>query len=378
MIPIIVPVFGPEETAAVAEVMRTGWVVQGPKVKQFETALAALVGADQAIAVSSATAGLHLALHVAGIGPGDDVVVPSLSFIATTNAAWMAGTNPVFADVAPDCPNVTAETIARAWTDRTRAVIAVHQLGMPLDRAPIAELCKARGAVLIDDAACALGSLCAGEPVGKGAELAVFSFHPRKVVTTGEGGAITTTRADWAERLRGLRQHGMSIAPAERHHSGASESYAEPGWNYRMTDLQAAVGVEQLKRLPAIVERRRALAAHYDALLQDCWDVAPMQPRAGAAWNAQTYCLCVMPDGGPPGSRRDRVLRHLNARDVGARRGILAAHLEPAWRNQPHGPLPCSDAWAAQSLALPLHHYLTDEEQRFVVATLREALAQVA
>ncbi len=372
------PVFGPEETAAVAEVLRSGWVVQGPKVRQFEADLAAIVGAEHAVAVSSATAGLHLALHIAGIGPGDDVVVPSLSFIASTNAAWMVGARPVFADVAPDCPNATAETIARVWTDQTRAVIAVHQLGVPLDRAPIAQLCAQRGAVLIDDAACALGSLHAGQPVGKDAELAVFSFHPRKVVTTGEGGAITTNRADWAERLRALRQHGMSIAPADRHQSGATEHYGEPGWNFRMTDLQAAVGVEQLKRLPAIVARRRALALRYDALLNDCWDVAPMQPRPDDQWNAQTYCLCVMPDGGPAGARRDRVLKFLNARDVGARRGILAAHLEPAWRDHARAPLPCSDAWAAQSLALPLHHYLTDDEQRFVVATLREALAQAA
>lgn len=382
MIPIIIPVFGPEEQAAAAQTIASGWVVQGPQVQAFEQALAQAVQADHAVVVSSATAGLHLALQVAGVSRGDDVLVPSLSFIATTNAVWMVGANPVFVDVAPDCPNITAETLAAAWTTGTRAVIAVHQLGLPLQRAAIAALCSERGAVLIDDAACAIGSLHQGEPVGKGAELAVFSFHPRKVITTGEGGAITTTRADWAQRLRLLRQHGMTVAPAERHQTGATEVYAEPGWNYRMTDLQAAVGVEQLKKLTAIVDRRRHLAQRYDELLSDVWDVAPLAPRADDVWNAQTYCLCVAPDGRDAGpaldtsARRNRVLAFLHARQIGARRGILAAHLEPAWRNHPRGALPCSEAWAAQSLALPLHHYLTDEEQRYVVETLREALNQ--
>ena len=378
MIPIIKPVFGPEELAAVADVLRSGWVVQGPRVAAFEQAIAQATGAPHAVVVSSATAGLHLALYVAGIGPGCDVLVPSLSFIATTNAVWMAGANPVFADVAPDMPNVSAETLDHAWTPATRAVIAVHQLGLPFDREGIAALCASRGAVLIEDAACAMGSRYRGQPIAQDCELAVFSFHPRKVVTTGEGGAVVTSRPQWAERLSLLRQHGMSLATDRRHASAAVEAYSEPGWNYRMTDLQAAIGVVQMARLPAIVARRRHVAARYDALLQDCWDVAPLQPHRDDTWNAQTYGLCVAPDGrtgATPGARRDAVLALLQARDIGARRGILAAHLEPAWRNHPRGPLPCSEAWAAQSLALPVHEHISEEEQNYIVATLREALA---
>lgn len=376
MIPIIAPVFGPEEQAAVAEVLASGWIVQGPRVQAFERALAAAVGTEHAVAVSSATAGLHLAVHAAGIGRGDDVIVPSLSFIATTNAPWMAGANPVFADVAPDCPNVTPETVARAWTPATKAVIAVHQLGVPFDRQGMRDLCRARGARLIEDAACAIGSLHQGEPIARNADMAVFSFHPRKVITTGEGGAVATNDAELAERLKRLRQHGMSVAAADRHTTGATEYYAEPGWNYRLTDLQAAIGCAQLAKMADIIARRQQLAAVYDELLNDCWEVAPLQARPGDAWNVQTYCVCVAPSGTP--QRRDRVLRYLLDREVGARRGILAAHTEPAWRDRDHVPLPCSEAWAAQSLALPLHHHLTRQEQHYVVETLRQALAATA
>lgn len=378
MIPITIPHFGPEEQQAVAEVLRSGWVVQGPQVQAFEQALAVAVGASEVVAVSSATAGLHLALQVAGIGAGDDVIVPSLSFIATTNAVWMAGAQPVFADVAPALPVVTADTVDRVWTPQTRAVIAVHQLGIPFDRAALRALCDERGAVLVEDAACAIGTLHRGESIALGAELAVFSFHPRKIVTTGEGGAIATTRPDWAERLRRLRNHGMSLAPDLRHGSGAREGYLEPGWNFRMTDIQAAIGVQQLRKLEDIVERRRLLAARYDAMLVPHWQVAPLQPHVSDRWNVQTYCVCVAP--GPQGAavRRDAVLAHLNAAGIGARRGILAAHLEPAWDSLLRDPLPFTEAWSAQSLALPLYHNLTEADQAQVVATLAEALAATA
>ncbi len=375
MIPIIQPLFGPEESAALIEVLRSGWVAQGPKVAEFEQALAPAVGADHVVAVSSATAGLHLALQLAGVGQGDDVIVPSLSFIATTNAAWMVGARPVFADVAPDLPVVSVASVAQVWTPRTRAVIAVHQLGIPFDRQGLRDLCQSRGAVLIEDAACAIGSLHWNKPIATDAELAVFSFHPRKILTTGEGGAVATNNPLHAERLRRLRQHGMTLAADQRQSGAQREQYAEPGWNYRMTDLQAALGLVQLGRLPAILERRRQLAARYDEMLGDLPGVALMWPRECDSWNVQTYCICVAPSSGEGwGDRRDRVLAGLNKAGVGARRGILAAHLEPAWIDHPRVELPYSEAWAAQSLALPLYHAMGEPEQLEVVMRLRELL----
>ena len=368
MLPIIQPVFGPEEEQAVAQVLRSGWVTQGPRVAAFEAALAPVVGTPHVVAVTSATTGLHLALHAAGIGRGDDVVVPSLSFIASTNAVWMVGAQPVFADVDAELPIVTVQSLEQAWTPTTRAVIAVHQLGVPFDRAAIAALCKDRGAVLIEDAACAIGTLHHGRPIAQDAELAVFSFHPRKVLTTGEGGAIATTSAELAHRLVGLRQHAMTVSAADRHGQTAREQYPEPAFNYRMTDLQAAIGVVQVARLPEILRVRRDLAQTYARLFADQPDIRPLPVGPQDRWNVQTYCVRV------PADRRDAVLHELNALGIGARRGVMAAHLETAWQHLAHGPLPHTQAWAAESLALPVFHTMTEADQVRVASALRSAL----
>lgn len=369
MLPIITPVFGPEEELAAATALRSGWVTQGPRVAEFEQALAGVVGTSHAVAVTSATTGLHLALHALGIRHGDEVVVPSLSFIATTNAVWMAGATPVFADVAAELPIVTAESIAQVLTPKTRAVIAVHQLGIPFDRQAIAELCATRGVTLIEDAACAIGTLHRGQPIAQDAVLSVFSFHPRKVLTMGEGGAIATQSEDLANRLKRLRHHGMSVSDLQRHGQAAPrEQYLEPAFNYRMTDIQGAIGVVQLGRLDAILQRRRELAAGYDALLGDHDDVRPLRPAGHDTWNVQTYCVRI------PAERRDAALNALNGQGIGARRGIMAAHEEAAWAHVQHRPLPHTEAWSAQSLALPLFHAMTADEQMQVVEALTKAL----
>src|SRR5689334_8229601 len=265
-IPVMRPLLGEEEAEAVAEVVRSGWVAQGPRVAAFETAFAARVGAAEGVALSSCTTALHLALHVLDVGPGDEVVVPSLSFIATANTVRYCGATPVFADV-DRFGNLTPTAVEAALTSRTKAVLLVHQAGVPADVAAISAV--TRGVPIVEDAACAVGSVLNGRSVGAGALMAAWSFHPRKLITTGEGGMLTTDDLELAARLRRLREHGMSMSAAERHASGGAvvETYDEVGFNYRMTDIQAALGMVQLGRLDAIVGRRRALAQVYHELL---------------------------------------------------------------------------------------------------------------
>jgi dTDP-4-amino-4,6-dideoxygalactose transaminase len=372
VIPVATPWLGDEEVRAAADAVASGWVAQGPRVAAFEQALAAAVGAALGVALSSCTAALHLALVVAGIRPGDDVVVPSLSFIATANAVRYVGATPVFADVDLATQNVTAETIAAVLTPATRAVIVVHQVGMPADLDAITALCAAGGITVIEDAACAIGSQYRGARIGSHSDLVAFSFHPRKVLTTGEGGMITTSAEDLATRLRRLREHGMSVSAAARHTRGevVIEQYLETGFNYRMTDIQAAVGIAQLRRLGAVVDRRRALAQRYAELLDDMPVTVPRDPHYGTT-NYQSYSVLL--DDDVAVSRND-VLRHLLRRGISARRGIMAAHLEPAYAEHPHAPLPVTERLTDRTLILPLFHDLSDAQQDRVVRALAEAL----
>jgi len=371
MIPVMRPLLGEEEAAAVAEVVRSGWVAQGPRVAEFEAAFAAATEARHGVAVSSCTTGLHLMLHALALRPGDEVVVPSFSFIATANVVRYTNATPVFADVDPTTGNLSPDTVAPVLTDRTRAVLAVHQGGVPADVAALREL--AGEIPVLEDAACAAGSTYRGAPVGSGAPMAAWSFHPRKLLTTGEGGMVTTDDAALAARLRRLREHGMSISATDRHAAGGVvlESYEETAFNYRMTDLQAAIGLVQLGRLAGMVERRRALAARYHALLADVSGVRAVTDPAWGTTNFQSFWV-LLPDDFP-GERND-VLRALAAAGISARRGIMAAHLEPAYDGHPHVPLPVTEHLTHRSLILPLHHELTSTEQELVVETLAKAL----
>lgn len=366
---VMQPWLGDEEVAAVTEVIRSGWVAQGPKVAEFERAFAARMGAEHGVAVSSCTTALHLALVVAGLGEGDDVVVPSFSFIATANAPTYVGARPVFADVDAETGNLTADTVKAALTDRTRAVIVVDQGGVPCDLTPIRALCDPLGIVVVEDAACGAGSTYRGAPVGAAADIACWSFHPRKLLTTGEGGMITTRRSDWAARARHLREHAMSVSAADRHQSvlPPAEEYTEVGFNYRMTDLQAAMGLVQLGRLEEIVARRRELASRYREELSGIRGLRCVGDPDHGTTNFQSFWVEVAP---PYPLTRDHLLERLAAEEISARRGIMAAHRQPAFRRAEAPSLPVTDRLTDHTLILPLFHGMTQAQHERVVHAL--------
>jgi dTDP-4-amino-4,6-dideoxygalactose transaminase len=367
-IPVMRPWLGDEEAEAAAQAVRSGWIAQGARVRAFEQAFAERVGAAEAVAVSSCTAALHLSLLLSGVGPGDEVVVPSLSFIATANVVRHTGAEPVFADVDPGTGNLTAKTVETVLGPRTRAVLAVHQAGVPTDVEELRRLCDPLAVPVLEDAACAVGSVLRGRAVGAGALMAAWSFHPRKLLTTGEGGMLTTDDAAWAARARRLREHGMDVSAADRHDSRSLvlERYLEVGFNYRMTDVQAAIGLVQLAKLDAMVSRRRVLAARYRDLLREVPGLHMVDDPPHGRTNYQSFWV-VLPDDFP--AARDDVLRAMLEAGISCRRGIMAAHLEPPYAGRV-AELPVTERLTAQSLVLPVFHTMTEDEQGRVAAVV--------
>jgi dTDP-4-amino-4,6-dideoxygalactose transaminase len=372
--PVALPELGEPEWQAVRRVIDSGWVTQGPVVEAFEQAVADYCGAAHAVAVSSCTAALHLALVCAGIGPGDEVVVPSMSFIATANAVVHAGATPVFAEVDPVTFNLDPADVRRRLGPATRAVILVHQLGLPADRDAFVALAEERSLALVEDAACALGSSYRGAPIGAAGEFVCFSFHPRKVITTGEGGMVLTTSSEHADRLRRLRHQGMSVSDLERHHTDrfVRECYPEVGYNARLTDLQAAVGVEQVKRLPTIIARRQLLAAAYDQQLGGHPVIATPFVPPDVEWNVQSYAVRLRDF---TAERRDEVIQALLEEGIATRPGVMTAHQEPAYAvDGAVATLPISEAASEGSLVLPLHNGMSPDDCGVVAEALTRAV----
>lgn len=380
-IPVARPLVGEAECEAASRVIRSGWLTQGPEVAAFEREFAAYVGAPRACAVSNCTTALQLALLAAGVGSGDEVITVSHSFIATANAIHNCGAIPVFVDIEPASFNLDPRRIEAAVSPRTKAILCVHQIGLPCDLAAIIPIARARGVPLIEDAACATGSEILwdgiweriGRPHG---DAACFSFHPRKLLTTGDGGMIVTRHADWDRKFRLWRQHGMSVPDAARH--GAKqvvfEDYVVPGFNYRLTDLQAAVGREQLKRLPEMVARRREQAARYGALLPNLPGVqVPTEPEWARA-NWQSYAIRLVDGAG----RQRKIMQGLLNAGISTRRGVMCSHREPAYRLaawRAAGSLTESERAQDEGIILPLYHEMLPGDQERVVAVLRTALA---
>ena len=374
MIPVSRPFFGTEEEQAVIAALRSGWVTQGPRVAEFETAFAAALGQPEAVAVSSCTSGLHLVLHALGIGRGDEVVVPSLSFIATANAVAHTGATPVFADIDLATYNLDPASAARAISPRTKAILLVHQVGLPADVTAFRRLARQRRVKLIEDAACAIGSQVDGKPVGGDADIAVFSFHPRKLVTTGEGGMIVTRSRTLAARLRSLRHHGVSMSDFARHASKkvVIEGYREVGFNCRMTDLQASVGLVQLGRLEEFITRRQEQGTRYDRAFIKHPALAPPHIAENVRFNYQTYLLRLL-----SGARitRDALMQKLLEQGIATRRGVMAAHREPAYRaSRLRVPLTATNVADRTAIVLPLYHAMTPAEQDEVIEAVLSAV----
>ena len=372
-IPVARPAMGAEEEAAVLQVLRSGWISQGPRVAEFEHEFAAYVGAPYAVALSSCTTALHLAMVVAGIGEGDEVVCPSLSFIATANAIRYVGAKPIFVDIDPVTYNLDPQRIEEALTPRTRGILAVHQVGMPAAMNELGELTSRHGLMLLEDAACASGSKYQGVRIGHPHSLlACFSFHPRKVLSTGEGGMITTADEEIASRLKRLRQHAMSVSDLARHSSSkiVTETYDEVGFNFRMTDMQAALGLVQLGRLPGFLERRRARAAKYaEGLAQIPFFVPPEEPD-GCESNFQSYMVRILEDAP---FDRDELMQALLDRGISTRRGVMAIHREPPYADENWNQrLPETNKAADQTIILPLFDQMTDDDQDYVLESLLE------
>jgi dTDP-4-amino-4,6-dideoxygalactose transaminase len=369
LIPITRPSLGDEEVAAAGEVIRSGWLTQGERVEQFETAVAAYVGAKHAVAVSNCTSALHLALVAAGIGQGDEVICPSFSFIATANAIVHAGARPVFVDIDPRTYNIDPALVEAAITSRTKAVMPVDQIGLAADIPAIRAIAKRHNLKVIEDAAPSLGSTVGDRRVGSLSDLTCFSFHPRKSITTGEGGVITTDDDAAASLLRRVRSHAASTSDLQRHKTGTVqfEEYRELGYNYRMTDIQAAIGVVQMRKLDAILNERRRLAACYGELLHGVdWLELPYEP-ADRLHTFQSYCIRLKSR-----EQREAIMADLARRGIATRRGVMAIHLEPYYRGQaPDVRLPVTERCTEETLLLPLFVGLTDDEQRYVADSLR-------
>jgi perosamine synthetase len=373
-IPVAKPYLTEAEAQSAHDTILTNWVTQGPRVQEFEEKFAAYVGTKYAVAVSNCTTALHLAMIVADIKEGDEVICPSMSYIATANSIRYVNAVPVFAEVHSETYNIDAVHAEKLITPKTKAILIVHQIGLPADIDAFKALCKKHNLKLIEDAACAAGSSYKGNKIGSHSDLVCFSFHPRKVITTGDGGMISTNSEEYYNRLKLLRQHGMSVNDRVRHNSTQViiEDHLEVGYNYRLTDIQAAVGIKQLERLDSIIAERRKIAERYNSAFRDLKGVRlPVEPKDYFT-NWQSYVLYLDKNCS---IKRNALMQLLLDKGVATRRGVMTTHRESAYKNEKlRSPLPASEDAADNSIVIPLYVPMKDEEIEYVITEISALL----
>lgn len=383
------PYFDGSEMAGIQEALNSGWVTQGPQILKFEQAVAEYVGAQHAIATSNCTTAMHLGWLISGIGAGDDVICPSYSFIASANAIRHAGATPVFADIDENTLNIDVNSARRCIEDnydgqlrnkktgnKLKAILVVHQIGIPADIDAFDTLCKEFGIRLVEDAACAIGSSYKKQIIGGSGNICAFSFHPRKVVSTGEGGMLTLKETELADKARVYRAHGMSVSDLERHKSASTtfESYEVIGYNYRMTDIQAAIGISQIKLLEGIIDKRVQIAKKFNDAFNSESGLLPVTPPSYVSrWNYQSYHLRLEKLGL---EQRNKMMQYLEQKGVSTRRGIPPIHKEPVYASGGYK-LPVTERVSESSFFIPIFPQLTDIEVEYIIESVLAGYASI-
>jgi perosamine synthetase len=374
MIPVAKPQMSKKDAKAVADTILSGWILQGPNVAEFEKILGTYIGTPYAVATSSCTTAMHLGLLACGIGHGDEVIVPSLSFIASANCIVHAGATPVFADIDERTYNIDPIDARRKITKKTKAILVVHQIGLAADMDAFMKLAKKHNLLIFEDAACGLGATINNRHVGTFGTWGAFSFHPRKAITTGEGGLLVTKSKKIADTVSMLRAHGADISVSTRHASKKIlfEEYPLVGYNYRMSDIHAALGISQFARIKQIFSKRQRLADRYNKAFERVKSVIIPFVPTGYHHTYQSYMIRV--EGGA--SIRNRIMQRLLDRGIATRAGVMASHLTKSYRAMyPNVHLPITEKVAKETIILPLYPQMTHKEQDYVINELKKTLA---